>query len=879
MKLLAAFLVIFGRRLRPALRAAVLLLACSGLAFARWHSLGAMPPAARLPNGVEYRNARGVVRIYVIAPGILRVRWIPAALLPSQASSRPGVPAPLGRDHSYAVVAPPPAVAQFQFQPGGDSDRLSTARLQLLILRHPFRLTFLDRRGHILDQDAAAGGMARNDSRVRVWKRLEDQDHFFGFGEKTGPLDKRNLKLGGVAYTMWNSDVYGYGDATDPLYADIPFFLVLRQGEAHGIFFDNTWQSWFNIGHASRRRFSFGAEGGELNYYLIAGPSPRQVLRRYTRLTGRMPLPPLWALGYNQCRYSYSPAAKVLAIAHGFRRRRIPADVLWLDIAYMRGYRVFTWSPKRFPHPRKMLAQLHALGFHVVAIVDPGVKVDPVYAAFAGGRRRNVFVRYPDGSLYVGPVWPGPAAFPDFTAAGARAWWARQIAGFANAGLDGIWNDMNEPSVFKTASGTMPDQVVFDNDGRPASSAQDHNVFGQQMSRATRRGLFELRPALRPFVLTRSTYAGGQRYAALWTGDNTADWVHLRHGVATLLGMGISGFPFVGNDIGGFAGAGSAELWTRWVEAGTFFPFMRAHAEIQDPPKEPWVYGPPYTGYNRRAIERRYEFLPYIYNAFYRSSLTGMPMMRALMLDYPQDPATYTLGDEFLFGRDLLVAPILRAGRLRRTVYLPQGGWYALDSGQAFAGPARISAAAALGQIPLYVREGAILFRAPAMQTTADWATAPLIYDIYARQATARDYYEDDGSTLDYKNDGFYLRHITAAPDASGWSITLAAALGTYRPRHSVNEIWLHFTGRPREVRLNGMPLARLANKPHAAGAPLGWWYAPAAALPAPAGSSSAAAVSASELRIVIPQSPFQQVIEVIASSPAPVPAPRSGRK
>ncbi len=853
-----------SRRILPL---AALLLASSPQAWANWHSVGAMPPAVRRANGVEYRNPQGLVRIYVLSPGVIRVRFLPAALLPAADRQLPGgLPLRLGRDHSFAVTSPPPPRTSFQFQPGPATDRLTTSQLQLLILRNPFRLTFLDSAGHILDQDTAAQGMAYAGARVRVWKQLSDADHFFGFGEKTGPLDKRNLKLGGVAYAMWNSDVFGYGDATDPLYSDIPFFLVLRNGMAHGIFFDNTWRSWFNIGHSSPDRFSFGAEGGALNYYLIAGPSPRLVLRRYSRLTGRMPLPPLWVLGYNQCRYSYAPAAKVLSIAQGFRQRHIPADVLWLDIAYMRGYRVFTWSPRRFPHPRRMLAQLHAEGYHVVTIIDPGVKVDPGYRAYASGLRQNVFVRYPDGSLYVGPVWPGPAAFPDFTSAAARAWWARRIAGFASAGVDGIWNDMNEPSVFNTPSGTMPDQVMFSNAGRPGSNAEDHNVFGQQMSRATRRGLLGLRPNLRPFVLTRSTYAGGQRYAALWTGDNRADWVHLRHGVTTLLGMGISGFPFVGNDIGGFAGAGSARLWTRWVEAGAFFPFMRAHADIQDPPKEPWVYGPRFTAYNRRAIKRRYQFLPYIYNSFYRSSQDGMPMMRALMLEYPQDPQTYTLSNEFLFGRDLLVAPVLRAHRRQRSVYLPRGNWYALHSGQVFTGPATITARAGLGQIPLYAREGAVLFRAPVMQTTAAWATAPLIYDIYARQATRRQYYEDDGATLAYENDGFFLRRIIAAPENGGWRITLTGAQGTYRPRHVVNELWLHGTARPQAVLLNGAALSHLAGEPgsaaHPQRVPLGWWYAPGSAR------------QASALRIVIPQSPFQQIVQVIAAAPATSPAP-----
>ncbi len=820
-------------------------------AWAGWHSLGAMPPGVRRGNGVEYRNGQGVVRIYVISPGVIRVRFVPARLLPAWARHLPaGRPAPLGRDHSYAVTAPPSGHAAFQWQSQGATDTLRTAQLRVVIERAPFRLQFFDAQGHVLAQDTRAGGISyQANGAVRDWQRLTPADHIFGLGEKTGPLDKRNLKLGGSALAMWNADVPDYGDATDPLYSDIPFFLELRAGVAHGVFFDNTWRTYFDVGKASRRTLAMGAAGGELNYYLIAGPTPRQVLRRYTRLTGRMPLPPLWVLGYNQCRWSYSPAAIALHIARRFRQLRIPADTLWLDIAYMRGYRVFSWSPKRFPHPRQFLARMHGMGFHVVTILDPGIKVDPGYPVYRSGQREDIFVKYPSGREYIGPVWPGPAAFPDFTWAHARAWWARQVARFAQAGVDGLWNDMDEPSVFNTASGTMPNRARFENRGRTTESRAVHNVFGQQMSRASQLGLRELRPNRRPFVLTRSTYAGGQRYAALWTGDIRSDWVHLRHGVTTLLGLGISGFPFVGNDIGGFIGKGSPNLWTRWVEAGAFFPFMRAHyAQSPGERKEPWVWGRRHTKWNRRAIDRRYEYLPYIYNAFYRASRTGMPVMRALLLDYPRERATYTVGSEYLFGRDLLIAPILRAHRSYRSVYFPAGRWYRVHSAQVIQGPRRLRVTAALGQIPLFVRAGGIVFRAPVMQNTAAWPAAPLIFDIYSGHATHRSYYEDDGATFNYRHGVYFKRQIEYMPGAAASRVVLTQARGTYQPHHACNQIWLHNQARPGAVRLNGRPLARLARPPHAAtAAPFGWWYNP----------------STRELRVVIPQAASKQVITI----------------
>lgn len=747
-----------------------------------WRSLGNMPAGRRIPQGVEYRNQQGAVRVTVVAPGVIRVRFSPTPRF--------------GRDHSYAVRDSALQQGDAQFTPGADRDRLHTTGTTVEIQRQPFRLRFLDDAGRPRDEDYAPDGMAFDGQRVRVWKALRDADHFYGFGEKTGPLDKRGAKLGGTVQVMWNSDVFGYDNSTDPLYDDIPFFLVLRDSRVHGIFFDNTYRSTFDIGKESRAYYDFGAEGGELNYYYIGGPGPADVLARYADLTGHLELPPLWSLGYQQCRYSYYPESKVRSIAHEFRSRRIPADALWFDIHYMNGYRVFTWDHERFPAPERLLGDLDSAGFATVAIVDPGVKKDPGYSVYDDGVARDVFVHMPDGSLFVGPVWPGPAVFPDFTRAASRSWWADQIARFSSTGLTGIWNDMNEPSVFNVASATMPDEAVFANDGQRSSHAEDHNVYGQQMSRATHDGLLQLRPHERPFVLTRATYAGGQRYAAVWTGDNTADWEHLRDGITTLLGMGISGYPFVGNDIGGFAGAGSAELWTRWAEAAAFFPFMRGHADVHSPPKEPWAFGEPWEGYNRRAIERRYTWLPYIYNAFVESAHNGMPMMRALVLEYPDDPATYNLSTEFLLGHDLLLAPVLTPGDSAREVYFPRGTWYDAEHLQEFAGQRGATVEAPIGAIPLFVREGAIVFRAPVMQTSRELTTAPLTFEVFAKTATARSYVEDDG-----KFDGASSqREVRFTPDASGATFQLTAASGAYRSPRQEDVAVIHFARRPQRV-------------------------------------------------------------------------------
>ncbi len=533
---------------------------------------------------------------------------------------------------------------------------------------------------------------------MRVTKRLRDDEHVYGLGEKTGPLDKRGWQLGGSSVAMWNSDTYRYDQSTDPLYVSVPFYLVLRQGRAHAVFFDNSHRSSFDLGRSSRSRLSFGAEGGELDYYVIDGPSPRQVLERYTALTGRVPLPPLWALGYHQSRYSYFPDSRLRELARQFRERRIPADVLWLDIHALQDFRPFTWDAERFPDPARLLADLRAQGLRTVVIVDPHPKKqagDPVYeSGLAGGH----FVRRADGSLFEGQVWParaertpGPSVFPDFSRAATRAWWGALYRPLLDLGLAGIWNDMNEPSVFDGPAGTLPLDARHDGDGLAADHAEIHNVYGQLMTRSTFEGLLRLRPDRRPFVLTRASFAGGQRFAAVWPGDSSSDWSHLKGSIPMLLGLGLSGFAFAGADVGGFSDDASPELLTRWLQLGALTPFFRNHSDLGTADQEPWAHGQPWEALNRRAIELRYELLPHVYTAMREASRTGVPAMRPLFVDFPQDEATWRLDDEFLFGSDLLVAPIVREGQRRREVYLPAGAWYDLWTGARLEGGRRVN--------------------------------------------------------------------------------------------------------------------------------------------------------------------------------------------
>jgi alpha-glucosidase len=394
-------------------------------------------------------------------------------------------------------------------------------------------------------------------------------------------------------------------------------------------------------------------------------------------------------------------------------------------------------------------------------------------------------------------------------------------------GIAGIWNDMDEPSVFVAPAVTMPLDVVFDNEGKPTTAREIHNVYGQLMSRATYEGLSRLRPKERPFVLTRATFAGGQRYAAVWPGDNTADWSSLRQSIPTLLGLGLSGFPFVGSDIGGFVRPASAELYTRWLQTGVFYPFMRSHSELGAPDKEPWAFGFQYEGINRRAIELRYEFLPYIYNVLEQASETGIPAMRPLFLEYPNDENVSAIDDEFLFGSDLLVAPVLSEGATERSVYFPSGDWFDYWTGRHFVGPMRTNLPVTLESIPLFVRGGAFVFRQPVVQHTGEMPGQPLRVLVARADSSASSFYEDDGATLDYRNQGFMKRqfHQTRTPDSL--VLEVSAPTGNYRPaaRDLIFETRSELEPKIVSLRTGGEESLLPRVEGASAQTPRGWWY------------------------------------------------------
>jgi alpha-glucosidase len=772
---------------------------------AEWQSVGALAASTPQANQITFSSSQAVVTVIVLAPDLVRVRMTR------------GTPGP---DYSYAVVKTDWQPGAVEFSGGKDERIIRTPELEIRAQLSPFRLAFYDRSGRLISKDDPDLGMAWDGRRVRCWKWLPDDEHYFGLGEKGDHLDKR-----GHAYVNWNTDAFGWDASTDPLYDTIPFFIGLRDGRAYGIFFDNTWRSSFDMGAESPSRYSFGAEGGDVDYYFFYGPDPKKVIERYTELVGRTPLPARWALGYHQSRYSYYPDRQVRFIADNFRQRHIPCDALFLDIHYMDGYRVFTWNKTRFPNPAGLMSDLRKEGFRVVTIVDPGVKVDPGYWVYQQGLAGDNFVKMPDGKVFVGRVWPGESAWPDFTSDKVRAWWGSLYKGLMADGVAGFWNDMNEPAVFSPTK-TMPLDAVFFDHGLHSPQAKIHNVYGMEMSRATREGMLSLRPNERPLVITRATYAGGQRYAAVWTGDNSSTWNHLRISLPELMNMGLSGLTLVGADIGGFALSSTPELYTRWLEAGVFYPYTRTHTEFGSRDQEPWSYGNHMTDINRRSIELRYQLLPYLYNAFHESALTGLPVMRALLLDYPDDHKAVDQNEEFLFGDDLLVSPVTKQGEWKWQVYLPKGTWYDYWTEHRATGPAEVSVDAPLDRIPIFVRGGAIIPTQQTVQYTDEAPINPLTFQIYPGGNSSRQYYEDDGLSFDYQKGSSLTENLSVSSTEKGLTVEVTARQGFYTPpaRSLVFEIHAQHH-RPGSVEVNGQALASQQSQEMYENASRGWIY------------------------------------------------------
>ncbi len=575
-------------------------------------------------------------------------------------------------------------------------------------------------------------------TRNAVSIEIEEGTSLYGTGEVTGPL-LRN----GQSIELWNIGNFRYTlNGGKNLYQSHPWVMGVRaDGTAFGVIFDTTWRSELSLSDGIR----FISDGPPFRVIIIDRDSPQAVMKGLAELTGTMSLPPKWALGFHQCRLSYYPDSRVREIADEFRRRNIPCDVLWVDGDYMDGYRVFTVDPARFPDPKALNEYLHDRGFKSVWILDPGVKAEKGYGVYDAGSELDYWVKTADGEEYRGSVWPGLCAFPDFTRPEVRDWWAGLCRNFMANGMDGLWIDMNEPDIFPGK--TMPPDNRHLGGGGLAQGPhlQYHNVYGMLAAEATREGVERAQPGKRPFVLTRSNFLGGQRYAATWTGDNDSSWEYLKMSIPMSLNLGLSGQPFNGADIGGFWGEADPELFGQWIAVGAFYPFCRAHT-ASSADQEPWAFGEEIENVSRTALQRRYRLLPYIYTLFYEAARNGMPVMRPVFFADPSDPSLRSEDQAFMLGADLLVVP-----KWAENPSLPGGIWRSIS----LVGEDSVNDEY---QPNLLMRGGAIIPLGKVIQNTAEESLDPLTLLVCLDENGKAEgvLYEDAGDGFGYKK-GEYL--------------------------------------------------------------------------------------------------------------------------
>lgn len=569
----------------------------------------------------------------------------------------------------------------------------------------------------------------------------------YGGGEVTGPL-LRN----GQSIKLWNTDSGAYSvDNGKRLYQSHPWVMGVRpDGTSFGILFDTPYKAKLTT---TDERINFETEGELFRIFVIDRESPQAVIKGLAELIGTMPMVPRWALGYQQCRFSYTPASRVIEVADTFRIKRIPCDVIWMDIDYMDGYRIFTFNPQTFPDPAALNRDLHIRGFHSAWMIDPGAKVDSTYFVYKSGTANDVWVKTAQGKEFHGDAWPGACAFPDFTQPKTVRWWADLYKDFLDKGVDGVWNDVNEPQISNTPTGTMPeDNKHLGGDKIPAGPhLKYHNVYGYLMVKASREGIMKARPQNRPFILTRSNFLGGQRFAATWTGDNASWESHMTMSVPMILTLGLSGQPFSGADVGGFLFNPDANLFGRWMALGAFYPFSRGHACAGTINKEPWAFGQKVEDVSRMALERRYVLLPYYYTLLHEASETGMPIMRPVFFADPKDTLLRAEEQAFLIGENLLVVP-----EWAQNPALPKGIWRNLSL---IPGDDKDSY-----QAKLKIRGGAIIPTGKIIQNTNEKSLDPLtlLVCLDEKGEAHGTLYWDEGDNWSFKDGNYSFQHFTA---------------------------------------------------------------------------------------------------------------------
>lgn len=734
------------------------------------------------------------IAIKICSPSLLKIRYTP----PGQ---------PVNPNGSFAVVKEDvDAPASVTVEESAQAFELFTDRLRIRINKSPFNLQLFDKYQKLLLGDHADKGLINEGRKIASYKTLRADEHFFGLGEKAGPLDRR-----GRQYKMWNSDKPCYAPNEDPLYKSIPFFI---SNYRYGVFFDNTYKTEFKFGTEQQDQFSFEAPGGELTWYFIAGQDYKQIIEQYIQLTGQPIMPPKWALGFSQSRGMFTNEPLARSVAAEFRKRRIPCDIIYQDIGWTEGLQNFVWNPERYQDPKAMLRSLDSAGFKMIVSQDPVIS-QKTTAQWREADSLGYFTTdIRTGKSYDMPwPWGGNCGVVDFTKPEVASWWGQYQQKPLNDGVRGFWTDMGEPA---WSNEEATDRLFMKH--HAGMHEEIHNVYGHTWDKVVKEQ-FELRnPGKRVFQMTRAAYAGLQRYTFGWSGDsgNGDDvldgWHRLANQVPLGLSAGMCGIPFWTTDISGYCGdikdyPAMAELYTRWMQFGIFNPLSRAHHE-GNTAVEPWLFGAAAEKNCKAAIELKYQLFPYIYTYAREAHDKGWPLMRALLLEFPNDPQAFAVDDQFLFGKELLVAPVVKKGAVSRRVYLPEGEWIDFHDGRTvYEGEQTISYPAPLNKIPLFVKRGSIIPRMPVMQYIHERRDYPLtlaVYPAHEGQQASFELYEDEGENTDYLQGKCAKTRFSCVTEAGNYlfSISARAEQGYRLPGKRNYIVRMHLDKKPAKVLL-----------------------------------------------------------------------------
>jgi alpha-glucosidase len=713
-------------RLWAAMSVATLLWAATAVAAPA--PLGPVSTTQLRADGADLEMADGArLAVHFLARDIVRLEAVPAGVR---------------RLPTGAVVLSTPAAGTVTASNEPDRLILTQGAVSVIVNKAPLQVVVLRANGSVIAA-SLPGGLQHDPVTGTVVASMfaRGGERYFGMGLAGGPLDRR-----GRLMTMRNADRAAYGEFTNPLYSSTPFFHGHLAGASYGLFFDNPTVAEFDFASRNGSILNIAAVGGTLNFYVMAGPTPAAVASAFAALTGSTPVPPRWAIGYQQAHFGYASAAQVLSLAREFRSRAIPADAFYLDLDYTDRLFTMSWNPVGWPDPVGFNAEMESLGFKRVNILEPLVTVfDPLWPWLSGNRW---LATEPSGNAYIANIWMGDVSFIDFTKQGARDFFKSALKTFVSTGVSGIWADLNEP-----AANELP-YAIFDFDGQPRYESATRNIYALWNVATVRDALLEAQPGLRPFIVSRSGFAGIQRYGANWSGDTDSTWDSLRVQVQIANSMGLSGQNFFGADVGGFLGAPDAELFVRWLQFGAATPYMRNHSMNTSPLREPWRYGEPYTSVARSVIEWRYRLMPYLYGLFVAAEAQGAPVLAPTYFHFPGDEQTHGPSGEFMLGDALMVAPVVERGAATRRLYLPAGSaWYDYHTDQRHAGGQQLTVAAPLQQLPMFARAGSILPMGPVRQfANQPVADESLVLDIFPGANGRFVMRDDDGATTAYLN-------------------------------------------------------------------------------------------------------------------------------